>query len=434
MRELNGSVGPYQVLRHWASSSTGEIYAAKDERQKSSRKIYALIALEERDSNLRVRDALKNAVRAGASFTHERIAKLHDVIEHDGRVFIVTDFVAGETLAALMRAEDKTFSPLLAVSIATDLARILHDAHSWEDATINAGALLHGDLSPHNIMVTYEGNLVLLNWGVALNISRARPDRANLRGHFGYMAPERANSAQYLEGSSDLYSLGLLLYEMLTFTRANRGNNESELVANALNPKVAPPSSLVKMSRGLELLVLNTISTDRSRRYRTGEEVVEAINALRTSRRQNWETRAELEKLMLRHFQHKARAMRTLMSRWLTGAAAVPRATSLPRSAPRTSSQAQGVSPFTGDLALNASQDLSPKTDDLVHSTGSVPLVREKEPRRLSFVGGIGLCLVLFALILGSTFFWPAEWKGAALEAARRVSYAADRISNALAD
>lgn len=434
MRELTGSVGPYQVLRHWASSATGEIYAAKDDRQKSSRKVYALIALDERDSNLRVRDVLKNAVRAGASFTHERIAKLHDVIEHDGRVFIVTDFVAGETLAALIRAEDKTFSPLLAVSIATELARILHDAHSWEDATINAGALLHGDLSPQNIMVTYEGNLVLLNWGVALNISRARPDRANLRGHFGYMAPERANSAQYLEGSSDLYSLGMTLYEMLTFTRANRGNSDGELVANALNPKVAPPSSLVKMSRGLELVVLNTISSDRSRRYRTGEELVEAINALRTSRRQNWDTRTELEKLMLRHFQHKARAMRTLMNRWLTGAAPAPRTSSLPRAPLRAASNAQAVSPFTGDLGLNYASEPALKTDDIAQSTGSVPLVVAKEPRRLSFVGGIGLCLVLFALILGSTFFWPAEWKGAALEVARRVSYAADRISKSLAD
>jgi serine/threonine protein kinase len=430
VKELSGSVGSYQVLRHWATSSIGEIYAAKDERQRTSRKVYALIGLEERDSNLRVRDSLKNLVRSSASFTHERIAKMYDVIEHEGRVFVVSDFICGETLAALLRAEDKTFSPLLAVSIASELARMLHDAHSWEDATINAGQLLHGDISPQNIIVTYEGNLVLINSGLALNVSRARPDRAHLRGHFGYFSPERANCAQYLDATADLYSLAFVLYEMLTFRRANRGSTDGELLSFAINPKLESPSSFMKISRGLEMLVMNSASPDRTVRYRTGEELVEALGQLRSSRRQAWDTRAELEKLMLRHFQHKARAMRTLMTRWTTGASAVPRNTSIPRALPRGTTAPPRVSPFSAEPALDQL-----RTDDIPPPTGSIPVApSRREPRHMSFVGGIGLCLVLFSLILGSTFFWPAEWKGTALEVARRIQYASERIGHALGD
>lgn len=439
VKELTGSVGPYQILRHWATSSSGEIFGAKDERTRASKKVYALIALDERDSNLRVRDALKNVVRASASFTHERVAKMHDVIEHEGRVFVVTDFVPGETLAALLRAEDKTLSPYFAVSIAVELARILHDAHTWEDATINSGQLLHGDVCPQNVMLTYEGNIVLINHGLSLTLSRARPDRSNLRGHCAYFAPERALCSQFLEPNTDLYSLAFVLYEMLTFNRALAGNNDHEVLASAMSPKIKKPSALIKMTRALENVVLNAGHADRAIRYRTGQEFADALTELRSNKRDKWDTRLEVEKLMQRHFQHKARAMRTLLSRWTTGAtAAAPRSTSAARPAGRANTSPPGasvstsgshsISPFAVDLGDQV------RTDDIPPPTGSMPIAARPPAKRMSFVGGVGLCLLLFATILGSTFIWPPAWKGVTLDLARRVSYAGSVVSKAISD
>ncbi len=437
VKDLSGSVGPYQVLRHWATSSTGEIFAARDERQRASRKVYALIALDERDSNTRARDVLKTHVRSSASFTHEKFAKLHDVVEHEGRVFVASDFVAGETLATLLRAEGGTFPPLLAISIISELARALHDAHSWEDATINAGTLLHGDVCPSNIMIGYDGNIALINSGIALNLSRVRNDRVGLRGHYGYMAPERATSSQYLEPSADLYSLGLVLFEMLTGKPAITGKSDPEIISAAANPRIPVPSTVAKVTRGLDLLVRTMTHADRTARYRKGEELAEAIAQLRSTKRTTFDVRLELEKLMQRHFANKGRAMRTLMTRWISGASAIPRPTSAPRVAPRahshpppyyvtSPSQPSAISPFSIELSGDIAQ-----TDDIAKATGSHDLPRAVK-RRLTFVQGIGVCLVLFALLLGSTFFWPISWKAAALDVGVRLSYAGGRISDGL--
>lgn len=438
VKELSGSVGPYQVLRHWATSATGEIFAARDERQRASKKVFALIALEERDSNARARDLLKTAVRSSASFSHEKFAKLHDVIEHEGRVFVVSDFVAGETLGTLLKAEGGTFPPMLAICLISELARALADAHSWEDATINAGALLHGDVCPSNIMIGYDGNLALINSGIALNISRARNDRLGLRGHYAYMAPERASCSQYLEPSADIYSLGLVLFEILTGKPAITGSNEAELISAAANPRVPAPSTVAKVTRGLDQLVKTATHHDRTARYRKGEELAEAIAALRSSKRATFDTRLELEKLMQRHFANKGRAMRTLMTRWVTGASAIPRPTSAPRSSSRPHSQSPQhvfvssgpnapapISPFSIEL----SGDIA-ATDDIAKMTGSHDLPRQGR-RKMSFVQGIGVCLLVFSLLLASTFVWPASWRAVALDVGVRLSYAGGRISDA---
>ncbi len=442
MRDLRGRVGRFEILGHWDTRKSGEVYAAREAaRRAGPDNLYALTMLPDADVTKKTFEQLRPALRKHTTFLHESYAQHHGVFAHEGRMFVASDFVRGEKLSQVMKVEEPGKSAILAVSISAALARIVHAAHAHEDEESERGELVHGDLCPSNVIVTYDGRIVVTDFGLALAQSQINPERSGLRGHFAYMAPERAASHADVGPPADVYAMGMILYEMLAGGPALVGATDADLIAAAMKGEIAPLSSRVRCSAALERLVHSAIEAEPKLRI-TAEELAESVGHLRSAKLAAWEARQELGKLMERHFAHKARAMRVLEDRWskkpnsdqrprrtvstasatlvpITGAEVVP----LPSSAPRLPAAA-----FVPDLALEAMA-----TDDLPRGEVStdLPRVVERPARPMSLVAGLGLGLMGAGLLTLSTMVWPEAWKSAVLELPAMVAFLVALIQRA---
>jgi len=461
MKELNGSVGGFQILGHWASSTAGDVYAVRDEKSAPGRsKLYAMTVLAGKEIARGGREHMAEAIKAQSTLMHDGIARQYDVLEHGGRLCVISDFVPGETLGHVLRADR---SAALGVSMAAAIARMLRDAHRHFDPDTNAGPLVHGDLCPANVLVTFDGRMILTNFGLAL--SQSRLGARQLRGHIGYMAPERATVSP-VTGASDVFSLGLMLFEMFASTPAYRGSTDGELMSLAVKGRVPPLASRVRCSEALQSILNDALHPDPTQRP-GAEDLSKALGNLRSSRLVGFDVTSELAKLMDRRFQHKSRAWRTLEARWtteplprrrsgLSGSlpAGLPplqvinpqRTVSSPgvrepsRDLPRTP---PGVREPSRDLPRVTSRELplpreiprdlpaaALSLDNLAPfdiNTGDIPArmpeIREESsrdlppqpPQHLSFVRGVVICWLIVMVLTASTLLWPTDWMNAAL-------------------
>src|SRR5690606_10530346 len=180
--------------------------------------------------------------------------------------YIAMELVRGKDLLTLMnrfRALRKRMPPVMAAYLAARAAEALAYAHDKRDAEGRRLRLIHRDVSPPNLLVSYEGEVKLIDFGVAKARRRTTTTQAGvLKGKFGYMSPEQVRGKP-VDHRSDLFALGICLHEMLTLERLFAKDTDLEAMELIRNAKVAPPSSL---SRGvpaeLDAIVMRALARD----------------------------------------------------------------------------------------------------------------------------------------------------------------------------
>jgi eukaryotic-like serine/threonine-protein kinase len=202
------SVGPYRILRKLGAGGMGDVYLAEDHRlgRRVALKSPSAAWLEAPDARAR----LQREARAAARLNHPNIACVYDVLESHGRPFIVMEYVEGESLAAVLARGRVPLERALAIGV--DLARALEAAHT--------AGIVHRDLKPANIMITADGQLKVLDFGLA-----KLPDvdsgvlpltsPGQVLGTPGYVAPEQL-LGQRADARSDIYSTGAVLYQLFS--------------------------------------------------------------------------------------------------------------------------------------------------------------------------------------------------------------------------
>ncbi|MCC7384916.1 MAG: protein kinase [Deltaproteobacteria bacterium] len=378
MKGLRGSFGRYQILGHWASGRTSEVYAVCSELLPDARAIYALKIMGESDLAAGVCDRIAANVVATERFSHAQIAQIHDAFVHQGRACIVTDFVPGEPLAQILKTDGEPLSQVLAIALAIEIATVLHEAHQRRDST--RSPLVHGDVCPENVIIRYDGRFKLVNFGLTLTEARLRPDRRATRGHFAYYSPERALGAR-TDAASDVYSVGLILWELLAGRPALPHAGDAEMLRQAMQPRVPSLSKHARVNQAVEEVVHRAIASSRSERYESAADLVTALAALKGSRVTTCNTRAELEKVVERRFGHRARAMKTLLERW--SAQLAPGSDEAPgqRSPRRTS--AVGPSPAARARFPSAPSQIGPASSRLPSTPGRTAPAPAPAPSRL---------------------------------------------------
>lgn len=376
MKGLRGSFGRYQILGHWASGRTSEIYAVSSELLPDARAIYALKIMGESDLAAGICDRIAANVVATERFSHPQIAQIHDAFVHQRRACIVTDFVPGESLAQILKTDGEPLSQVLAIALAIEIATVLHEAHQRRDST--KSPLVHGDVCPENVIIRYDGRFKLVNFGLTLTEARLRPDRRATRGHFAYYSPERALGAR-TDAASDVYSVGLILWELLAGRPALPHAGDAEMLRQAMQPRVPSLSKHARVNQAVEEVVHRAIARSKSERYESAADFVTALAALKGSRVTTCNTRAELEKLVERRFGHRARAMKTLLERW--SAQLAPGSSEAPaQRAPRRTS-AVGPSPAARARFPSAPSQIAPAPSRLPSTPGrSAPAARREPP------------------------------------------------------
>ena len=273
-------IGPYEVVSAAGSGGMGEVYRARDTRLNREVAIKVLPAAFARDPE-RLRRFQQEA-QAVAALNHPNILAIHDFGEHDGSPYIVTEFLEGETLRG--RLNSGALPVRKASEFAEQIARGLAAAHDK--------GIVHRDLKPENIFVTRDGRVKILDFGLAKLTPEATPEAATLAsqtepgmvmGTVGYMSPEQVRG-QVADHRSDLFSFGVILYEMLSGKRAFQGQTSVETM-NAILKEDPPEFAETNRSvpPALERIVRHCIEKGPEERFQSARDAAFALGALSDS-------------------------------------------------------------------------------------------------------------------------------------------------------
>jgi tRNA A-37 threonylcarbamoyl transferase component Bud32 len=251
--------GRYRIVSLLGRGGMGEVYRADDLRlgQPVALKFLARqTAIDER--------LLHDEVRIGRQVSHPNVCRLYDIEEVDGRIFIAMEYVDGEDLAALLRRVGR-LAPDKALSVARDLCAGLAAAHELR--------VIHRDLKPGNVLIDGRGRARVTDFGLAVEHDGAH----SAAGTPAYMAPEQL-AGHRATVQSDLYALGLVLYEVFTGKRAIEGKTLSEIVAQQREQIFPRPSSLVPdIDPAVEEAILRCLDPDPEQRPSSVHELVREL-------------------------------------------------------------------------------------------------------------------------------------------------------------
>jgi len=215
--------------------------------------------------------------RIAASLDHPNLAQVFDLGHDRGEYFMGMEYLHGEHLGGVVERQGAL--PLgIAARIVADAAYGLHHAHEALDAHGRLLSLVHRDVSPQNIFVTYDGQVKVTDFGIVKASHRLRQtDTGGLKGKIGYMSPEQMLGEE-VDRRTDVFALGIVLWEITTGRRLFRCDTFAETVLRITCGHVEPPSSIVHAySPALEDIVLRALSTSRSDRFATAADMACAL-------------------------------------------------------------------------------------------------------------------------------------------------------------
>ena len=222
-----------------------------------------------------------NEARIAVDLSHGNITSVFELAEAGGAHYLVMDYVRGWDLARVLGAcaEGRVSMPVaLALHVAIEVLKALGHAHDRKDAEGRPMGIVHRDVSPPNVLLSVDGAVMLTDFGIARAAASASSTSLTwLKGKIPYMSPEQARAAP-LDGRSDLFSLGVVLFEMLTTRRLFQGVEETRLLEAVREARVPRPSSIrVGIPPEVDALVLRALAADPSRRFQSAREMQAAL-------------------------------------------------------------------------------------------------------------------------------------------------------------
>jgi serine/threonine-protein kinase len=278
-------LGNYELLLRVGRGGMATVWVARERAQASrdDRLVAVKVMLNElADENEFIKMFL-DEVRLVRSIRHPNVVDVYDVGEHEGMMWMAMEWVEGESLHTVIAEAGKrrAIPPELAVRIIADAAAGLHAAHELRDVEGSPRGVVHRDISPHNILIGTNGSVKLVDFGVAKAVGRiSEATRAGqLKGKFGYMSPEQA-LGKGVDRRSDIFSLGIVLFELTTSRRLFRGEHDIETLRLVISGAIPKPSLIdAKYPPELERIVLKALERNVSARYQTAAEFEHDLRA-----------------------------------------------------------------------------------------------------------------------------------------------------------
>lgn len=225
-------------------------------------------------------DMLLEEAKVAALVKHPNVVDIYDLGSADGRYFIAMEYLEGEPLLAVLRAgrEGKRLDPLSTARLIADTAEGLDAAHELRTMAGEPIELVHHDVSLGNIVVLYNGQVKLVDFGVAKATQSVAQEggevaKARVQGKFSYMAPEKLKGGSG-DRRSDIWSLGCVLWEALTLRRLFKGGNDNDTMRQVLETVIATPSSVNgDVPKDFDAIVMKALQRDPAKRYATAKEM-----------------------------------------------------------------------------------------------------------------------------------------------------------------
>jgi serine/threonine-protein kinase len=282
-------LGRYTLLLPVAQGGMARVWAARQVGMRGFQKVVAIktimpaLAADEEFERMFLDEA-----RIAAAVHHPNVCEIHDLGEVGNVLFLAMEWIDGVSLLALLKARPKTpLEDAIAARITADACAGLHAAHELRDENGYPLNVVHRDVSPHNILVSINGQVKVADFGVAkaMGLEHAPTVAGQLKGKVAYMSPEQAVGDTNVDRRSDIFSLGAVLYEALTGHRAWAGANDVARLQNLLSGNIIPPRQVrPDIPQDLENILAYALSVDPARRYQTAEQMRMALEQFLVSR------------------------------------------------------------------------------------------------------------------------------------------------------
>ncbi len=223
----------------------------------------------------------KDEARVAARIRHPNVAPTLDVVATEREIFIVMEYVHGESLAKLfsaMRARREPMPLPVAAAILVGLLGGLHAAHEATDERGQSLRIVHRDISPQNVILGTDGVARIVDFGIAKAVGRLQQTQTGeIKGKFGYMAPEQVNG-QPVTRAADIYAVGVVLWEALTGVPLYRAESDVQMAAQVLLGRVSAPSSAVSgVPLAFDDITMRALDRDPARRFATARDMARAL-------------------------------------------------------------------------------------------------------------------------------------------------------------
>jgi serine/threonine-protein kinase len=222
--------------------------------------------------------------RVAARISHPNVATVFELGKHEDTYWIAMEYLHGEPLREVMRRTEELGAPMppeIACRIIADAGEGLHAAHELLGPNGEKLNLVHRDVTPHNLFVTYDGNTKVVDFGIAKFSSRMASTRAGtLKGKLAYMSPEQVGNEQ-LDRRTDIFALGVVLWELTTGQRLFRMESDLDTLAKVQECNVPRPTTIIRgYPIDLEKIVMKALAKNKNERFRTARELSRALQSL----------------------------------------------------------------------------------------------------------------------------------------------------------
>ncbi len=298
---LRKTLGRFEIVRPLGEGAQGAVYLAYDTRLGRQVAIKTLRMRGGQDTWSEQLATLLEEARIVSQLSHPNIVTLYDAGEDDGLPYLVFEYVNGKSLSNLC-GNGRPIEPARAADFCIQILKAIDYAHRH--------GVLHRDIKPSNIMITEDGIARIMDFGIAQLTGPEEPSEDAFRGTPRYMAPEYVSDKTYTE-RSDLFSIGVVLHEMLTGEPAFTGDNVFSIMHQIANEPIDPPSQRnPQVDENLDLLVIRATAKDPAERFESAAQLEEALYRYLNPQPVLAETTAEgvggtLE-FLLRRMRHKS--------------------------------------------------------------------------------------------------------------------------------
>jgi eukaryotic-like serine/threonine-protein kinase len=291
-------LGKYDLIRQIAIGGMAELYLARTVGIEGFEKLSVIKRiLPQFAANASFVDMFLNEARLAATLHHPNVAQVYDIGLENGDYFFAMEYVHGEDLDRMSAQSVEQGVPISLDAVLTLVAGLcagLHYAHEKAGPDGTPLQIVHRDVSPSNVLVSYDGAVKLVDFGIARGAQAKPTTKGGLKGKIAYMSPEQCRADIALDRRSDIYSIGTMLYELSTGRTPFHGETEYAVLNQIVNSDVpAPTTFLPDYPPALERIVLRALARDPMRRYTTAVELRASSRTSRTtigcaSRRSCW--------------------------------------------------------------------------------------------------------------------------------------------------
>ncbi len=274
--------GKYLLLDRINVGGMAEVFLAKSNGPDGSQRLIALKKIiptmveDEEFINMFIDEA-----RIAVQLNHANVVQIHELGKHEEHYFIAMDYLSGRDLRVILDTAKKRRQKLplrLSVYLTHQICQGLDYAHRKKDSQGRDMNIVHRDVSPQNVLVAYEGEVKVIDFGIAKATNRSQKTQAGiLKGKFGYMSPEQVRGLP-IDRRSDIFALGVVFYELLTGERLFVGESDFSTLEKVRNAEVLPPRDYNdEIPEELEGIVLKSLARDPEDRYQWAGDMAEDL-------------------------------------------------------------------------------------------------------------------------------------------------------------